>query len=197
MSSYTGIQKKSEEVIYFLMDLFYRIHTVSAGVSFGKDRSVVLTLMLETIRRCVEKGTDVNPCLGIHSDTKNESSAMNFYAECRVDAVRVLVEERGLNIETHVVDPDLSVTLTYGKVGRRKWSRLVDNSSKEYSVDWKVEPQQNVLDKIISLLAIDAEVITLVAVRIRTHLCFYNAEHILMTPTIGPKIIVRYKNAEL
>lgn len=66
---FARIVARAESCIARIGELIDQGYTCSAAVSFGKDSSVVLILMLEAIRRRVEAGAYVQPAFVTHSNT--------------------------------------------------------------------------------------------------------------------------------
>ena len=146
---YSGIQAKSELVIDWMMSLLAKGHPLAAGVSFGKDSSVVLVLMLEAVKRSISAGVHVPQCYVTHSDTGIENPAMSFYCQVMLDELEAYCEAEDIPVLVMRVTPAITSTFAYATIGRGKLPRFVNSEHRECSVDWKVRPQAKALKRVV------------------------------------------------
>ncbi|WP_421295764.1 phosphoadenosine phosphosulfate reductase family protein [Aeromonas sp. 604534] len=109
------------------------------SLSWGKDSTAVLVLMLEAMKRAKEAGVTLPKCFAITSDTTIENPALDAYFEHMAGELEMFCAREGLPMEYHQVSPPLSATFHYVTVGRGKLPRY-PGMSRDCSVDWKIEP---------------------------------------------------------
>ena len=146
-------------------DLIDQGYTCCSAVSFGKDSSVVLILMLEAIRRRVEAGVYVPPAFVSHADTAIENPAMATYADAMITELEMYCARYSLPITVIKVQPSMTSSFAYATLGRGKLP-VFAGASRSCSVDWKLRPQQKALKQLLSTLQSPGELVTFVGTRL-------------------------------
>lgn len=133
------------------------------ALSWGKDSTAVLILLLEAMRRRQEAGLSLPHCYAITSDTTIENPALAEYFEFMGGELERHCQRQGLPLEYRQVTPPLAATFAYVTIGRGKLPRY-PGMSRDCSVDWKIQPI-NKAKRIIELET-GQPIITLVGTRI-------------------------------
>jgi DNA sulfur modification protein DndC len=131
-----------ETAIEVLLGLIRKGHSLVSAVSFGKDSSCVVVLMVEAVRRAVAEGIFARHFITT-SSTGVENPAMEAHALRCQDEIRAFCDEHGLPIEVHTVFPSLASSFVVSTVGRGTLPRFPENGKvRSCSSSWKVAPQQ-------------------------------------------------------
>lgn len=162
---FSRIVARAEACIERIGELIDQGYTCSAAVSFGKDSSVVLILMLEAIRRRVEAGTYVQPAFVTHANTGIENPAMDTYADAMITDLEMYCAQHSLPVTVIKVQPSMTSSFAYATIGRGKLPVFV-GASRSCSVDWKLRPQQKALKQLLSTLQNPGELVTFVGTRL-------------------------------
>ena len=156
---------RAEACIERIGELIDQGYTCSAAVSFGKDSSVVLVLMMEAIRRRVEAGAYVQPAFVTHANTGIENPAMDTYADAMITDLEMYCARHSLPVTVIKVQPSMTSSFAYATIGRGKLPVFV-GASRSCSVDWKLRPQQKALKQLLSTLQNPGELVTFVGTRL-------------------------------
>ncbi|HHZ6935154.1 TPA: phosphoadenosine phosphosulfate reductase family protein [Pseudomonas aeruginosa] len=162
---FARIVARAEACIERIGELIDQGYTCSAAVSFGKDSSVVLVLMLEAIRRRVEAGAYVQPAFVTHANTGIENPAMDTYADAMITDLEMYCARHSLPVTVIKVQPSMTSSFAYATIGRGKLPVFV-GASRSCSVDWKLRPQQKALKQLLSTLQNPGELVTFVGTRL-------------------------------
>jgi DNA sulfur modification protein DndC len=162
---FARIVARAEACISRIDQIIDQGFTCSSATSFGKDSTVVLVLMLETIRRRVEAGLFVPPAFCTHANTNVENPAMDTYAEAMITELEAYCSKLGLPITVVKVQPSMTSTFAYATLGRGKLP-VFAGASRSCSVDWKLRPQQKALKQLLSTLQSPGELVTFVGTRL-------------------------------
>ncbi|KSQ21762.1 hypothetical protein APB26_32805 [Pseudomonas aeruginosa] len=162
---FARIVARAEACIERIGELIDQGYTCSAAVSFGKDSSVVLVLMLEAIRRRVEAGAYVQPAFVTHANTGIENPAMDTYADAMITDLEMYCVRHSLPVTVIKVQPSMTSSFAYATIGRGKLPVFV-GASRSCSVDWKLRPQQKALKQLLSTLQNPGELVTFVGTRL-------------------------------
>lgn len=148
----------AEEAIAKIEDLLKSGITLSVGVSFGKDSTSVLCLVVEALLRLQKCGITHERVYVTTANTKRENAAMDFYAQGMSLELIQFIALNKLNMEFVEVTPSLSGSFIWTVIGRGKFVRY-PNLSRDCSVDEKIRPQQKFVKQI------EGEVISLIGSR--------------------------------
>lgn len=162
---FARIVSRAEACIERIGELIDQGYTCSSAVSFGKDSSAVLVLMLEAIRRRVEAGVYVAPAFVTHANTGTENPAMDTYAEAMISELEMYCARHSLPITVIKVQPSMTSSFAYATIGRGKLP-VFAGASRSCSVDWKLRPQQKALKQLLSTLQNPGELVTFVGTRL-------------------------------
>lgn len=161
---FQGIVSKAEAVITRIGQLIDAGHVLQCACSFGKDSSVVLVLMLETIRRRVAAGHTMPTAYVTHSNTGIENPAMDTYTEAMLAELERYCEANNLPVQIIRVKPSITSSFAYGTLGRGKLP-VFAGAQRSCSVDWKLRPQQKAVKQLLATLQNPGELVTLIGTR--------------------------------
>ncbi|WP_116894789.1 phosphoadenosine phosphosulfate reductase family protein [Pseudomonas savastanoi] len=162
---FSRIVARAEACIARIGELIDQGYTCCSAVSFGKDSSVVLTLMLEAIRRRVEAGLYVPPAFVTTANTGTENPGMETYADAMITELEMYCARHDLPITVIQVQPSMTSSFAYATLGRGKLP-VFAGASRSCSVDWKLRPQQKALKQLLSTLQNPGELVTFVGTRL-------------------------------
>ncbi|AVX93273.1 hypothetical protein PkP19E3_34640 (plasmid) [Pseudomonas koreensis] len=162
---FSRIVERAEACIARIGELIDQGYTSSSAVSFGKDSSVVLILMLEAIRRRVEAGVNVPPAFVTHANTGTDNPAIDMYADAMISELEMYCARHNLPITVIKVQPSMTSSFAYATLGRGKLP-VFAGASRSCSVDWKLRPQQKALKQLLSTLQNPGELVTFVGTRL-------------------------------
>jgi 3'-phosphoadenosine 5'-phosphosulfate sulfotransferase (PAPS reductase)/FAD synthetase len=162
---FSRIVTRAEACIGRIGELIDQGYTCCSAVSFGKDSSVVLTLMLEAIRRRVEDGLYVPPAFVTHANTAIENPAMQIYADAMISELELYCARHHLPVTVIQVQPSMTSSFAYATLGRGKLP-VFAGASRSCSVDWKLRPQQKALKQLLSTLQTPGQLVTFVGTRL-------------------------------
>lgn len=133
------VRALSEEAIGYLQSLLIAGHPLVCAISWGKDSSACLVLMLEAMKRAKESGAELPTCYAINSNTQLENPALDEYFEGMEAELGVHCARQELPLEFIQVTPPLTASFHYVTIGRGKLPRF-PSMSRDCSVDWKINP---------------------------------------------------------
>lgn len=161
---FAGIVEKAEVAIRRIGEIIDAGYTLSGAISFGKDSSVILVLMLEAIKRRIDAGIQVPTCYVSHSNTLVENPAMDTYTEAMLVELEAYTQRHGLPVEVVKVTPSITSSFAYSTIGRGKLP-VFAGASRACSIDWKLRPQQKALKQILATLQNPGDLVTLLGTR--------------------------------
>ncbi len=151
----------AEIAIGKITDLLKSGVTLTVGVSFGKDSTSVLCLVLEAVIRLKNLGITHQRIHITNSNTKRENAALDYYAQGMSLELTQFIVLNKLNVQFHEVFPSLSGSFIWTVIGRGKFVRY-PGLSRDCSVDEKIRPQQRFVNSIRG----NGDVVTLIGSRI-------------------------------
>jgi 3'-phosphoadenosine 5'-phosphosulfate sulfotransferase (PAPS reductase)/FAD synthetase len=150
----------AEIAIEKVVDLLKSGITLSVGVSFGKDSTSVLCVVIEAVLRLKQQGIEHSKVYVTSSNTKRENAAMDYYTQGMSLELNQFILLNDLNMEFKEVVPTLSGTFIWTVIGRGKFPRY-HGLSRDCAVDEKIRPQQ----KFVNTLKGNGDVVSLVGSR--------------------------------
>lgn len=135
----SDIRAKAEEAIGKLQELLIKGHPLVVALSWGKDSTVCLILLIEALKRVKARRFILPKCYAINSNTELENPALEEYFEGMGNDLTNFVSREGLNFEYLKVEPPITASFFYVTIGRGKLPRY-PSMSRDCSVDWKIEP---------------------------------------------------------
>ncbi len=121
------------------------------SVSFGKDSSVTLSLVLEAVKELIAEGHTVPTIHVIHSDTKLENVVVHVYNKTQIAALRAFAESSGIHIKVWVASPSLSNDYLVSLIGGRTIASVGANT--KCSNMMKVDPLSRIKKDVIRWIA--------------------------------------------
>lgn len=161
---FARIVQRAEVCIARIGEIIDQDYVPQGAISFGKDSSVVLVLLLEAIRRRVEAGQVVQTTYITHSNTGIENPAMETYAEAMIAALESYCVRHNLPVQVVKVTPSITSSFAYGTIGRGKLPVFV-GAARSCSVDWKLRPQQKAVKQLLAQLQNPGQLVTFVGTR--------------------------------
>ena len=161
---FSRIVQRAEVCIARIGEIIDQGCVPQGAISFGKDSSVVLVLLLEAIRRRVEAGQVVQTTYITHSNTGIENPAMETYAEAMIAALESYCVRHNLPVQVVRVTPSITSSFAYGTIGRGKLPVFV-GAARSCSVDWKLRPQQKAVKQLLAQLQNPGQLVTFVGTR--------------------------------
>ncbi|MFC6673990.1 phosphoadenosine phosphosulfate reductase family protein [Marinobacterium aestuariivivens] len=161
---FSEIIEKAEKAIAQIDALFEQNRTIQVACSFGKDSSAVLVLVLEALKRRVERGSHSQTMFVSHANTGIENPALDIYAEAMMTELDMFAARYQLPVKAVKVQPSLSGSFQYATIGRGKLPVFV-GAQRSCSVDWKIKPQRKAVKQLLKTFQNPGDLVTLVGTR--------------------------------
>jgi len=129
----------SEQAIGRMQALLLKGHPLLVSISWGKDSTVCLVLLLEAMRRIQDAGMTLPKCYAINSNTELENPALEDYFEWMQNNLTVFASSNNLPLEFLQATPPITSSFFYTTIGRGKLPRY-PGMKRDCSVDWKINP---------------------------------------------------------
>ncbi|WP_323936246.1 phosphoadenosine phosphosulfate reductase domain-containing protein [Aeromonas veronii] len=114
-------------------------YSLCVSLSWGKDSTAVLVLVIEAMKRAKAAGITLPQCFAITSDTTVENPALGAFFEQMSSELERFCVLNELPLEYRLVTPPLTASFHYVTVGRGKLPRY-PGMSRDCSKDWKINP---------------------------------------------------------
>jgi len=120
---------------------------INAAISFGKDSTAVLNLLLQSARELAGEGFTLAPIIISHGDTGVENPVMAKLARTEIDKVLHFASHHHLPVTVAVARPSLAESWVYRTIGQGKLPAL-PGDSRDCTVSLKVNPQRRLRRKL-------------------------------------------------
>ncbi|MCY9870336.1 hypothetical protein [Vibrio barjaei] len=136
------------KIVDRLKELIKDDYLLAGGISFGKDSSVLLVLMMIAYGELKNEGFKVkHNGLIMHSDTGVESPEVSNLAIEQWDTLIETIAELGLPVDMKLAKPTFSSSFLGRIVAGRGLPTTFVSTYRECSTDWKVRPNQALIKR--------------------------------------------------
>ncbi|WP_318521102.1 phosphoadenosine phosphosulfate reductase domain-containing protein [Photobacterium leiognathi] len=135
------IRMLAEESINAMVGVLESGNGLLGAISWGKDSTACLILMLEAVKRFkrVNPDKEIPKCYAVNSNTKIENPAMDEYYIGMAANLDMFNSVNGLNVEYIEVRPEITSDWFYSVIGRGKLP-IYPGMQRCCSVDLKINP---------------------------------------------------------
>lgn len=159
-------KSKYERVIDTLTGLLKEGWTFAVASSFGKDSSVLLCLVMESARQCVQAGVQIEPIVVTHADTGVDAPEIRNLADGEIKKLESFAAAHGIHLVVDIAKPGAFSTFQAKVIGGRGLPTFEDSPSRDCTVDLKILGQQRQRARIMKELGNqNRRVVTLLGVR--------------------------------
>ena len=147
---------QAKAVLGRLMQLGYAL---MVSVSFGKDSSVVASLVLTIAAELRAQGVKISPIAVLHSDTGVENPEVHTYAMDEMIKMKHFAQTHDIDLRIGIAKPHISSSWAYRVIGTGKIPIFPSNGkskkkgqSHDCTIDYKVVPLKRLRKKIYKQL---------------------------------------------